>query len=225
MAGPYDAGMLRQTFAERKRLRELPRDELRAGQLTRLNGLLAAILPHNGFYAKKLGGSDLPLRSLEDFSSLPFTFKEELVTAPVAREFCANLTWPLSQYVRYHQTSGTRGKPMAILDTAEDWNWWMDIWQFNFDAAEMMPDDRVVMAFSFGPFIGFWSAFEAAVARGCLVIPTGGMSTLARLGMIRSCRATVLLCTPSYALRMAEVAAENNIDIAALQVRRIIVAG
>ena len=93
------------------------------------------------------------------------------------------------------------------------------------DAAEVTPHDRVLLAFSFGPFIGFWSAHDAAIARGSLVIPTGGMNSLARLEMIRNTRATVLLCTPSYALRLAEVAAEHQIDPAALTVRRIIVAG
>src|SRR5439155_14646097 len=133
--------------------------------------------------------------------------------------------FPLARYVRYHHTSGTRGRPMPVLDSAEDWQWWIDCWQFILDAAEIGPEDRAVLAFSFGPFIGFWSAHDALVARGGLVIPTGGMKTLARLELIRRTRATTLLCTPSYALRLAEVAHENRIDPASLEVRRIIVAG
>ena len=81
------------------------------------------------------------------------------------------------------------------------------------------------MAFSFGPFIGFWSANDALVARGAMVIPAGGLSTLARLELIQTSGATVICCTPSYALRMAEVARENNIAIAKSTVTRIIVAG
>jgi phenylacetate-CoA ligase len=114
---------------------------------------------------------------------------------------------------------------MPVLDTAEDWLWWIDCWQFVLDAAEVGAEDRVFLAFSFGPFIGFWSAHDAAVARGAMVIPGGGMNTLARLEMIRRTRATVLCCTPSYALRLAEVAADNQIDPASLHVRRIVVAG
>ncbi len=187
--------------------------------------MLAHAVPHNRFYAEKLAQADLPLASLADLSRLPFTFKDELVTAPYAGEFAANLTWPLERYVRYHHTSGTRGRPMPVLDTPEDWQWWIDCWQFVLDAAEVGAEDRVFLAFSFGPFIGFWSAHDAAVARGTMVVPGGGMNTLARVEMIRRTRATVLCCTPSYALRLAEVAAENQIDPASLHVRRIIVAG
>jgi phenylacetate-CoA ligase len=136
-----------------------------------------------------------------------------------------NLTYPIGQYTRFHRTSGTRGKPIVVLDTPDDWQWWIDLWQFVLDAAEVDSADRVLMAFSFGPFIGFWSASEAAIARGSLVIPGGGLSTLARLELIRTSQATVICCTPSYALHMAEVAEQHQIDTAALNVRRIIVAG
>lgn len=210
---------------QRQRLRQLPREDLRAHQLGRLNALLAAILPHNRFYAEKLAPSALPLRSWDDLASLPFTFKEELKASPLGGEFAGNLTWPVERYVRFHQTSGTRGRPMPVLDTAEDWEWWLAAWQYVLDAAGITPQDRVLFPFSFGPFIGFWSAFEACLARGCLVIPSGGMKTLARLELIRTSRATVFFCTPSYTMRMAEVAAENQIDPSALHVRRIIVSG
>jgi phenylacetate-CoA ligase len=112
-----------------------------------------------------------------------------------------------------------------VLDTAEDWNWWIDTWQYVLDAAELGAEDRALMAFSFGPFIGFWSAHDAVAARGALVIPGGGLSTLARLELARASRATAIFCTPSYALHMAEVAGENQIDVASLEVRRLVVAG
>jgi phenylacetate-CoA ligase len=210
---------------ERQRLRQLPREELRAHQLGRLNSLLATVLPHNRFYAEKLAPSALPLRSWDELAGLPFTFKEELKASPSGGEFAANLTWPVERYVRFHQTSGTRGRPMPVLDTVEDWEWWLAAWQYVLDAAGITHDDRILFPFSFGPFIGFWSAFEACLARGCLVIPSGGMKTLARLELIRTSRATVFFCTPSYTMRMAEVAAENQIDPSALHVRRIIVSG
>jgi phenylacetate-CoA ligase len=203
----------------------MPREELARHQLARLAELMAHAVPHNRFYAEKFAQAELPLASLDDLTRLPFTFKDELVTAPYAGEFAANRTWPLERYTRYHHTSGTRGRPMPVLDTPEDWQWWIDCWQFVLDAAEVGPEDRVFLAFSFGPFIGFWSAHDAAEARGAMVIPGGGMNTLARLELIRRTRATVLCCTPSYALRLAEVAGENQIDPASLHVRRIIVAG
>jgi phenylacetate-CoA ligase len=218
--------MLRATSQNRKDLQRLSREELARHQLARLNELIAEVVPHNRFYAEKFARLDcLPLVSLDQLSQLPFTYKEELATPPQAAEFAANLTYPLARYVRYHQTSGTRGRPMAVLDTTEDWQWWIECWQFILDAAEVGPEDRALLAFSFGPFIGFWSAHDALMARGALVIPSGGMNTLARIELIRRTQATVLLCTPSYALRLAEVAHESRIDPASLEVRRIIVAG
>ncbi|MEX2092605.1 MAG: phenylacetate--CoA ligase family protein, partial [Pirellulales bacterium] len=113
----------------------------------------------------------------------------------------------------------------AVLDTPEDWQWWIDCWQFVLDAAEMTRSDRALLAFSFGPFIGFWSAFDAIVARGALAIPGGGLSSLARIELLRTTKATALFCTPTYALRLAEVAAEHTINLAHLPVEKIVVAG
>jgi len=217
--------MLRTSPEQRRFCERLDRDALREHQLERLNALLSAIVPHNRFYAEKLGHVELPLQSLDALSELPFTFKDELLTINGSGDFAANCSFPLERYVRYHQTSGTRGRPLAVLDTADDWQWWIECWQYVLDAAEIGPEDRIALAFSFGPFIGFWSAHDAAVARGAMVIPSGGMSTLARVEMIRNCRATALFCTPSYAMRLAEVAVENRIDPASLEVRRIVVAG
>jgi phenylacetate-CoA ligase len=214
------------TAHDRRQLERLPRAELARHQLARLQKLLAEIAAHNRFYAEKFSQVDgLPLTALEQLEQLPYTFKDELVTGAHPDAFAANLSYPLGSYVRYHQTSGTRGRPMPVLDTAADWQWWVDCWQFILDAAEVGPEDRAVLAFSFGPFIGFWSAHDALVARGGMVVPAGGMNTLARVELIRRTRATTILCTPSYALRLAEVARENRIDPASLEVRRVIVAG
>jgi phenylacetate-CoA ligase len=217
--------MLKTSASDRWQHQQLPREALRQWQLERLNRLLIDVIPHNRFYVEKLGKLVRPLGSLEQLSELPYTFKEELVTAPAQGEFAANLTWQLERYVRYHHTSGTRGRPMPVLDTIEDWQWWIETWQYVLDAAEVRNEDRAALAFSFGPFIGFWSAHDACVERGTMVIPTGGMSSRSRLEIIRSCQATVLFCTPSYALHLAEVAHENQIDPRALHIRKIIVAG
>ena len=211
------------TFDQRRQLEALSGDALAAHQLARFNQLLADILPQNAFYAEKLAGLGGPLASLDALAEMPFTFKDELLSSRGG--FAANLTFPVERYVRFHRTSGTRGRPMIVLDTAADWQWWIDAWQFVLDSARLEPADRVVMAFSFGPFIGFWSAHDAVAARGCLVVPSGGMNTVARLELLRSCGATALFCTPSYALHMAEVAHENQIDVARFKVRAMIVAG
>jgi len=85
--------------------------------------------------------------------------------------------------------------------------------------------DRVFFAFSFGPFIGFWLAYEAAQRIGCLCLPGGGLSSASRLRVMIDNAATILCCTPTYALRLAEVAEEENIDLRAGRVKTIIVAG
>ncbi len=226
--------MHRTTFHQRRQFEALDAPRLVEHQLGRLNALLRAILPQNKLYAEKLGAhidpsrvarADGPLDSLDQLGALPFTFKEELQVPIGEGQLAANLTFPLDAYMRFHQTSGTRGRPLAVLDTADDWRWWLDCWQYVLDAAGIQPHDRCLMAFSFGPFIGFWSAFEAACQRGCLVVPGGGMNTLARLELIRTSQATVVFCTPSYALHMAEVGSEHQIEVATLGVQKIVLAG
>ena len=209
---------------ERRSLELLDRDALRAYQLGRLNELLNSILPANKFYAEKLGNT-LKLQDLSELSELPFTTKSELVPTDSKTDFARNLTYDIDRYVRFHRTSGTSGRPMGVLDTSEDWQWWIDTWQYVLDAAAITEDDRVFMAFSFGPFIGFWSAHEAVTSRSALAIPGGGLSSEARLDLILRSHSTALFCTPTYALRLAEVAAETGIDIANSDVSKIVVAG
>ncbi|HUY32284.1 MAG TPA: phenylacetate--CoA ligase family protein [Pirellulales bacterium] len=217
--------MMRTTPAERRRLETLEPRALEQHQLARLNALLDRILPANEYYATQLNEVQRPLRSLEDLAALPFTFKEGLMGSRHPGDVTANLTYPPAQYIRWHQTSGTRGRPLVVLDTADDWEWWLDCWQYVFDAAEANERDCVLMAFSFGPFIGFWSAYDAAARRGCLVVPGGGMKSLARLELLRASRASVVCCTPSYALHLAEVGARRQIDVGELGVRVLILAG
>jgi len=98
---------------------------------------------------------------------------------------------------------------------------WIEI----FCAAEVGRGDRVVFAFSFGPFIGFWLAFEAAGRLGAMCLPAGSLSSVARLRLILDNNATALCCTPTYALRLAEAAQMAGMDISRSRLRRIIVAG
>lgn len=217
--------MLPATFEERRRDEQLPREELAAWQLQRVNQLLDRILPANAFYRAKLGDRPRRLTSLAQLSELPFTTKQELMPQGSAGDYARNQTFPLEQYVRFHRTSGTRGRPLAVADTAEDWAAWIAQWQYVLDAAGIQRGDRVVCAFSFGPFIGFWSAFEACIARGVMTIPGGGMSSRARLELLRDVDATAVLCTPSYALHLAEVARQSGLEPGSGNLRTLIVAG
>jgi phenylacetate-CoA ligase len=101
----------------------------------------------------------------------------------------------------------------------------VESWAEIFQAAGVRAGDRVYFAFSFGPFIGFWLAFESAERVGCLCIPGGGLSSVARLKAMLENDVTVLCCTPAYALRLAEVAAQEGLDLARLKVRTLVVAG
>ena len=210
---------------ERRRLENLDRTALADHQLSRLNKLLATLLPANVFYARKLANAPHRLEHLDQLAELPLTTKEELLADDAAHHWPVNLTWPVDQYVHYHQTSGTRGRPLSVCDTATDWQWWVDGWQYVLDAADVTSADRAMLAFSFGPFIGFWTAYDALVARGTMAIPGGGMNTLARLDLIKRTGTTALFCTPTYALHLVEVAEEHSINLAHFDVRKIIVAG
>jgi phenylacetate-CoA ligase len=205
------------------------RAEIEAGQLEQLRSLLAELFPGNRFYSRKLNdaGITFDLASLADFSArFPFTTKQELVADQQANPpFGTNLTYPLEQYTRFHQTSGTTGVPLRWLDTQESWDGLVESWTEVLRAAELRKEDRIYFAFSFGPFIGFWLAFESAARIGCLCVPGGGLSSAARLRAILDNGITVLCCTPTYALRLAEVARQENIDLGASRVRTLIVAG
>jgi len=197
-------------------------------QLQKLRRMLGEVVQTNRFYRKKLSGHDLSrIDSLEKFRTLPFTTKEELVGDQAEHPpFGSNLTFPLERYIRIHRTSGTTGAPLYWLDTEESWNWFADCWAVVLRAAGVRAADRVYFAFSFGPFIGFWSGWEGARKIGALAISGGGQSTLQRLQAIVEHRATVVVCTPTYALHLAAEAAKADIDLArGSKVRIVLVAG
>jgi phenylacetate-CoA ligase len=205
------------------------RAAITTGQLEQLRSLVAELFPGNKFYSDKLNavGVTFDVASLEDFSRrFPFTTKSELVADQLAHPpFGTNLTYPFARYTRFHQTSGTTGTPLRWLDTPESWDWMLDSWAEVYRAAGVTAADRVYFAFSFGPFIGFWMAFEAAARLGALCLPGGGLNSAGRLRAIIDNQATVLCCTPTYAVRLAEVAAEEKIDLRRGCVKTIIVAG
>lgn len=202
------------------------RTQIEAHQVERLQSGLGRILPQNRFYQEKFSGLSTTINSLTDISRLPFTVKKELVADQQAHPlFGSNLTYPLGEYVRLHQTSGTTGKPLRMLDTQESWDWWADCWKSVYEAAGVNRDDVVFLAFGFGPFIGFWSAYEGAKRLGALTVPGGGMDSVQRLRAILEVQATVLVCTPSYALRLAEVAKESGIDLSESNLRVTVHAG
>ncbi len=193
-------------------------------RLRKLRAGLAQVLKTNAFWRSRLS----EVRGWDDFERLPLTTKGDLLADQAARPpYGTNLTYPLDRYVRLHQTSGSSGdRPLRWLDTQESWDWWKRIWvEHVYPAAGVGAGDRVFFAFSFGPFIGFWSAFGGAERLGALAISGGSMTSEQRVRTMLDLRATALLCTPTYALRLADIASDLGIDLAASEIRVTLHAG
>jgi phenylacetate-CoA ligase len=210
----------------------IDRGVLRRTQASRLSQLLQRIYGRNPFYTRKLDAAGLRPETLtfpQDLARLPFTAKHELAAdQESAPPWGTNLTDAIERYTRYNQTSSTMGRPLRWLDTNESWQWMLDCWKAVYDAARVDVHDRIFFPFSFGPFLGFWTAFEAGCQIGAHCIPAGGMSSQARLALIDVVKPTVVCCTPTYALRLLEVAGQmqgGHPDLSASSVRVLIVAG
>jgi phenylacetate-CoA ligase len=208
---------------------DLPRVELDRAKAHGLAALLAEILPAHRFYARKLAEAGLSPSRVSfprDLTRLPFTTKAELVAAQAEHPPHGELiTYPFERYTRMHQTSGTSGRPLRWYDTFESWQLLLDCWTEKFHIGGITAADRLFFAFSFGPYIGFWTAFEAGARFGCLCLSGGGMSSAARLRFLLDNDVTVVFCTPTYALRLLEVAGQEGIDLRQSSVRALIVAG
>ncbi|MBT5828771.1 MAG: phenylacetate--CoA ligase family protein, partial [Candidatus Latescibacteria bacterium] len=136
-------------------------------QLKRLQSMLGPILQNNAFYKQKLNDAGITrpedIRTVADYQRLPFTSKTELSTDQIAHPpYGTNLTGSQDQFVRVHQTSGTTGQPLRCMDTDESWTWFAQCWKRVYQGAGVIAADRIFFAFSFGPFIGFWTALEGA---------------------------------------------------------------
>src|SRR5216684_6581945 len=212
-------------------LDRLDRDELSARQGERLTQLLLRIHGQNAFYTRKLDAAGIRVKTLrfpDDLPQLPFTTKAELIADQASHPpWGTALTEPLEHYTRYSQTSSTTGRPLCWIDTNESWQWMLECWKAVYRAAGVKQGDRVFFPFSFGPFLGFWTGFEAGCQLGLHCVPGGGMSSQQRLAIIDTIGATVVCCTPTYALRLADVAEEERParSLSESRVRMLIVAG
>ncbi len=205
------------------------RSELLPTQLQRLNLMLDELRGRNPFWSARLAAAGLgkgAVESLAQWQTLPLLTKSDLVADQTDQpRYGSNLTYSVTRYSRLHQTSGTTGRPMYWLDTRESWNWFMECWSQIYRHIGLRSEDSIAFPFSFGPFIGFWAAFEGAVRQGNLCLAMGGLSSETRLRQIVEHECTVVCCTPTYALRLAEVAKTEGIDLRGSTVRALIVAG
>jgi phenylacetate-CoA ligase len=178
-------------------------------RLARLKALVETVAATNEFQRGRLDGVEL--NSLDDLRQIPLTSKEALVADQAQHPpFGTNLTFELERYAHVHQTSGTTGATLRVLDTAEDWLWWRRCFARVFRSTGVGPKDVVALAYSFGPYVQFWASYEGASEVGAMVVALGGMDSVQRLDTIREYRATTLVCTPSYAVHLAKVAAQSD---------------
>lgn len=188
-----------------------------------------SVLPLNAFYLRKLriGAGNVSKSWIkENFDSFEFTSKLELQNSQSSYPPYGDFHYlNLAQYNRFHQTSGSSGKPLLFLDSKDGWEWLLNNWLKIFALAGIEKGDRLFFPFSFGPFLGFWTAFEAACKAGCLSFPGGGMSSESRLALIQNQKINVLFTTPSYALRLGEVARSQGINLQDLGLKKLVLAG
>lgn len=190
------------------KFRSIAKEQIRETQVRRFRELLQTVGASNRFWQAKWQSAGVDLATAK-LSQLPLTTKAELVADQQTHPpYGSNLTSPIAAYSRFCQTSGTTGQPLRWLDTLESWQWMLGCWEQIFEMAGVCSDDRLAFPFSFGPFLGFWAAFEGAARLGRLCLPAGGMTSESRLKFLKENQATVVCCTPTYALRLAEVAAE-----------------
>ena len=205
------------------------RATLTAHQADRLTTLVRWLPGRNPFYTRKLADAGIDPDALalpQDLTTLPFTTKAELIADQAASPpWGTALSEPLDRYTRYNQTSSTTGKPLRWIDTAESWQWMLDCWKAVYRAAGVTGRDRIFFPFSFGPFLGFWTGFDAATEIGAHAVPAGGMTSRARLGLIEALQPTVVCCTPTYAMCLLDVAREAGVSLGGSTVRVLIVAG
>jgi phenylacetate-CoA ligase len=211
-----------------RRVETLPREQLLYLQNEKLTRLTSELLT-NSFYQQKAQDAGLKIdeiKTVSDLMRLPFTTKSEIGTDQAERPpFGRLLTYELSSYRYFHQTSGTTGRPLKWLDTDKTWEWWKRCWGHVFRAAGVGAGDIVFCAFSFGPYLSHWAAISGAWHVGALCISGGGMNSEQRLRTIVDNKCTAIVCTPTYALHLAEVARKTGVDLRGSSVRVGIHAG
>ncbi len=208
----------------------MPRDDLRRLQGHRLARTVERAYQGSAFHRRLFdqhGVRPSDIRGLDDLDRLPFTTRDAWMASQAAHlPFGEMLLRPAETAIRYHTTSGTTGRmPLRVLDGRTDWKWIAECWCYGFHGFGVRPHDIVFFAFSYGTFIGFWGAHYACEKMGCLVLPSGNMTTQGRVELIEQMGATVVCATPTYALRLAQEARDLGIDLPGGSVKRLILSG
>ena len=194
------------------------REQLREIETAKLRDQIDHTAANSPFYRNKFKEAGLEagdIQTLDDLVKLPFTTKDEIKKSQAEKPLWGDLlAVPLEECLRIHLTSATTGRPVAFLDTESDWYGFYHSYARGLYGMGLRSGDMVMTAFSFGPWIGFWSGFYAAQEIGCLMFPNGGMSTDQRIDALLTYPITALGSTPSYAIYLAEQAKAKGIDLA-----------
>ncbi len=196
----------------------MPVDKLKKFQLKQLQETVAWVSAKVAFYKnkfKEMGIKAGDIKSLKDVAKLPFTVKTDLRdNYPFG--LC---TVPLEDVVRVHASSGTTGKPITGPYTQEDLDQWTECMARTLYAAGIRKEDIVQNSYGYGLFTGGLGFHQGAMAIGCTVVPTSAGMTERQITIMQDFKSDVLFSTPSYALTIAERAAEMKIDIRKLPLR------
>ena len=187
-------------------------------QFKRLKATVERVYNNVAFYRAKMdqqGITPADLKSLDDLVKLPFTTKEDLRANYPFGLFAADL----DEVVRIHASSGTTGKMTVVGYTKMDLGTWAEVMARSIISAGGGRHDRIQIAYGYGLFTGGLGAHYGAELVGAMVVPTSGGNTKRQLQVMQDFGVTMLACTPSYALYMAETAAEVGVDLRALPLR------
>lgn len=196
----------------------LPRPALEALQFKRLKTTLARVYANVPFYQnslQKAGITPDDVQCLEDLQNLPFTYKQDMRDTYPYGLFAAGM----EDIVRIHASSGTTGKPTVVGYTRKDIDIWSELMARCFVAAGVHKGDIIHNAYGYGLFTGGLGAHYGAERLGASVIPMSGGNTQKQIMIMQDFGSTVLTCTPSYSLFMAEEAREQGIDFRKLNLK------
>ncbi|MCP4719656.1 MAG: phenylacetate--CoA ligase [Desulfobacteraceae bacterium] len=212
-------------------LETLPLETLKQLQLKKFQRIFAWAYDHSTFHRRlydDAGISPGDIRSLADIRNVPKVEKSMMrdIQNKDPFPYGDGLCVPLEEVSVFRQTSGTTGQPVYQPDTWQDWEWWSECWSYVLWAQGYRPKDRVFLPFGYNIFVAFWAGHYAAEKLGCEVIPGGVLDTQARILKIQELKATAMMATPTYILRMAEVAKHKmGIHPASLSIDKITCAG
>jgi len=199
-------------------LETLPLDMLQELQFRRFKKIFKHAYHNSPFYRRKCDQASINIDSIKtpaDIRLIPLTAKDDFRDAQGGREpfpYGEVLAVPIEEVTSYHQTTGTTGEPVRFADTWADWEMYAENWAMMMCSRGLRKSDRVYVPFPYHLFIAFWGGHYGAEKLGAEVVPGGQTSTEQRVREMKELQCTAMMCTPTYALRLAEVSQKIGIN-------------